>query len=91
VVRAARLQQREPPPKTRDEWDGSTSEQRESRRHFMTHNSRFLELSRRACPSLADRLVKLAAQRLREDFPRAHGHPVVLAETLVAPTLYCGT
>jgi|GEM_PF-4570245 hypothetical protein len=57
----------------------------------MTHNSRFLELSRRACPSLADRLVKLAAQRLREDFPRAHGHPVVLAETLVAPTLYCGT
>lgn len=77
--------------RVRDQWLGWSSEQRERRRHLVTQNSRFLILPHLRCPNLATRLLKLAAQRLREDFPRVHGHPVVLVETFVDPTLYQGT
>ncbi len=48
-------------------------------------------LSGRSCPDLAIRVLELAAQRLREDFPRVHVYPFVLVETFGEPTLYCGT
>jgi hypothetical protein len=76
--------------RVRDEWLGWTAEQRERRRHFITQNSRFLLLPDCRCPNLASRLLKLAAQRLSEDFPRVHGHPVVLVETFVDPEHYRG-
>jgi hypothetical protein len=77
--------------RARDQWLGWTPEQREARRHLITQNSRFLILPGRRCPNLASRLLKLAAERLREDFPRVHGHPVVLVETFVDPEHYQGT
>jgi hypothetical protein len=67
------------------------SEQRESCRHFVAHKSRLLVLFGRAGPNLAIRLLELAAQRLREDFPRVHNHPVLPVETFGEPTLDCGT
>jgi len=76
--------------RVRDEWIGWTPEQRARRRHFVTQNSRFLILPDRRCPNLASRLLKLAAQRLNEDFPRVHGHPVVVVETFVDPEHYRG-
>lgn len=76
--------------KARDAHLGWTAAQRECRLHFVTQNSRFLLLPGVACPNLASRLLKLAAQRLREDFPRVHGHPVLLVETFVDPTRYRG-
>ena len=76
--------------RARDEWVGWSSEQRERRLHFVTQNSRFLILPDVDCPNLASRLLALAARRLRDDFPRVHGHPVVLVETFVDPVLYRG-
>lgn len=77
--------------RVRDAWLGWTTEQRERRRHFVTQQSRFLILPQWRCPNLASRLLKLAAQRLREDFPRVYGHPVVLVESFVDPEFYHGT
>jgi hypothetical protein len=76
--------------RVRDKWLGWTAEQREKRRHLITQNSRFLILPSVRCPNLASRLLKLAAQRLMDDFPRVHGHPVVLVESFVDPELYRG-
>jgi len=76
--------------RARDAWIGWSSGQRERRLHLVTQNSRFLLLPGVDCPNLASRLLALAAQRLGEDFPRVHGHPVVLVETFVDPALYRG-
>lgn len=76
--------------RVRDAWLGWTPEQRERRRHFVTQNSRFLILPGVDCPNLASRLLALAAACLRADFPRVHGHAVVLVESFVDPTLYRG-
>ena len=76
--------------RAREEWLGWTPGQRERRRQFITQNSRFLILPAQRCPNLASRLLRLAAERLREDFPRVHGHPVVLVETFVDPVHYRG-
>lgn len=76
--------------RVRDEWLGWTPEQRERRLRLVTQNSRFLILPGVACPNLASRLLKLAGQRLVIDFPRLHGHPVVLVESFVDPELYRG-
>jgi Domain of unknown function (DUF4338)/DDE_Tnp_1-associated/Transposase DDE domain len=76
--------------RVRDEWLGWTGAQREKRRQLITQNSRFLILPHVHCPNLASRLLKLVAQRLRDDFPRVHGHPVVLVETFVDPEHYRG-
>ena len=77
--------------RVRDQWLGWSPEQRERRRRLVTQNSRFLILPHVRCPNLASRLLTLAARRLREDFPRVHGHPVVLVETFVDPSRYQGT
>ncbi len=76
--------------RVRDAWLGWTSEQRERRRHLLTQNSRFLLLPGVDCPNLASRLLALVAARLREDFPRVHGHAVLLVESFVDPSLYRG-
>lgn len=76
--------------RARDAWIGWSAGQRERRLHLATQNSRFLIMPGVDCPNLASRLLALAAQRLREDFPRVHGHPVVLVETFVDPALYRG-
>lgn len=77
--------------RVRDEWLGWNGAQRDVRRHLVTQNSRFLILPDKRCPNLASRILKLAAERLREDFPRVHGHPVVVVESFVDPELYQGT
>jgi hypothetical protein len=58
--------------RVRDQWLAWSAEQRERRRQLVTQNSRFLILPHVRCPNLATHLLKLAAQRLREDFPRVH-------------------
>lgn len=77
--------------RVRDAWLGWTAGQRECRRHLIAQQSRFLILPQARCPNLASRLLKLAAERLREDFLLRYGHPVVLVESFVDPALYQGT
>ncbi len=77
--------------RVRDAWLGWTAAQRERRRHLITQHSRFLILPEVRCPNLASRLLKLAADRLREDYLRVYGHPVVLVESFVDPARYQGT
>lgn len=76
--------------RVRDEWLDWTPEQRARRLRLVTQNSRFLILPGVACPNLASRLLKLGGQRLAVDFPRVHGHPVVMVESFVDPELYRG-
>jgi len=77
--------------RVRDHWLGWTPEQRERRLRLVTQNSRFLILPGVVCPNLASRLLKLGGQQLAVDFPRIHGHPVVLVESFVDPERYRGT
>ncbi len=76
--------------RVRDEWLDWTPEQRARRLRLVTQNSRFLILPGVACPNLASRLLKLAGQQREVDFPRVHGHPVVMVESFVDPQLYRG-
>jgi hypothetical protein len=77
--------------RVRDAWIGWTAEQRECRRHLIAQQSRFLILPAGRCPNLASRLLRLAGERLQEDFLRVYGHPVVLVESFVDPERYQGT
>jgi len=62
------------------------------RRHLIAQNSRFLILPARGrWPNLASRVLKLVGVRLPEDWQRAFGHPVLLAETFVDPQRFRGT
>ncbi|MGH9421507.1 MAG: transposase family protein [Thermoanaerobaculia bacterium] len=62
------------------------------RRHLIAQNSRFLILpSTGKWPNLASRVLKLACDRLGQDWQEHFGHPVLLAETFVDPQRYRGT
>jgi hypothetical protein len=59
---------------------------------LVAQNSRFLVLpSTGRWPNLASRVLKLACDRLPEDWRRQFGHPVLLAETFVDPQRFRGT
>ena len=68
--------------KERDSHLGWTASRGERRRSSGMQNSRFLLLPGVECPkNRASRLHRLAAQRVREDSSREHGHFIPLAET----------
>jgi hypothetical protein len=75
----------------RDSWIGWSEEQRRRRLALVANNARFLLLPQRTAPNLASRTLRLALDRLGEDWRARYGHPVVLVETFVDPEHYCGT
>jgi hypothetical protein len=74
----------------RDRWIGWTDAQRERRLSLVVNNIRFLLLPGRTFPNLGTRALRLVLARLRRDWQRAYGHPVVV-ETFVEPDQFCGT
>jgi phosphohistidine phosphatase SixA len=78
--------------KPRDRYLHWSARQVQERRHLVVQNSRFLVLaSTGRWPNLASRVLRLTCDRVSEDWRKAFGHPVLLAETFVDPTRFRGT
>ena len=72
--------------KLRDQWLGWSPRQVKERRHLIAQNSRFLVLAAPGrWPNLASRVLKLACQRLPQDWQAHFGYPVQVVETFVDP------
>ena len=77
--------------KHRDQWIGWTRAQRDSRLSLVVNQSRFLILPHRSVPNLGSRVLRLTLDRLSADWQAHYGHPVLVVETFVDPTQFCGT
>ena len=77
--------------KHRDLWIGWSAEQRDRRLSLVVNNSRFLVLPDRTIPNLGTRALRLALDRLSEDWQAKYGHPVLVVETFVDPDQFSGT
>jgi len=77
--------------KARDHFIGWTEEQRRRRLALVVNNSRLYVLPECNYPNLVSRFMKLMLGRLSQDWERAWGHPVALAESFVDPQEYRGT
>ena len=68
-----------------------TPRQRARRLCFVVNNSRFLVLPERTqYPNLASRVLALCLKQLNGDWQTQWGHPVVLVESYVDESQYCG-
>jgi len=78
--------------KPRDRWLHWSARQVEQRRHLIAQNQRFLVLAAPGhWPNLASRILKLASDRLAQDWQQHFGHPVLAVETFVDPQRFRGT
>lgn len=77
--------------KARDPWIGWNRTQRERRLSLVANNSRFLILPDAHQPNLGSRVLRLALDRLSDDWLAAYGHPVLVVETFVDPEQFQGT
>jgi predicted transposase YbfD/YdcC len=73
----------------REEWIGWDNLAKNRRLKFVVNNSRFLLLKR--VHNLASKVLALNCKRLSADWEVRWGHPVLLAETFVDPSLFRGT
>jgi len=69
-------------------WDEAT---KKARLHLVVNNARFLVLPCGRRRSLASRVLGANLRRLSQDWERAYGHGVVLAETFVDTSRFRGT
>ena len=77
--------------KDREQWLGWNISQRRRRLALVANNSRYLILPGPDCPNLASRVLALCCDRLADDWQRAYGHPVLVAESFVDSQLFRGT
>lgn len=78
--------------KPRDRWLHWSARQVEQRRHLLAQNQRFLVLAAPGrWPNLASRVLRLACDRLAQDWQERFGHPVLAVETFVDPQRFRGT
>jgi hypothetical protein len=78
--------------KLRDQWLQWSPHQVKERRHLLAQNSRFLVLAAPGqWPNLASRVLKLACERLPQDWQEHFGYPVQVVETFVDPQRFRGT
>jgi len=78
--------------KLRDQWLHWSPRQVSARRHLIAQNSRFLVLAAPGrWPNLASRVLKLACERLPQDWQAHFGYPVQVVETFVDPQRFRGT
>lgn len=75
----------------RDAWIGWTDEQRRRRLQLVVNNARFLLLPERTVPNLGSAVLKRINARLSADWQERYGHPVLVVETFVDPSLFNGT
>jgi len=78
--------------KLRDRWLHWSPHQVKARRHLIAQNARFLVLAAPGqWPNLASRVLKLACERLPQDWQAHFGYPVQVVETFVDPQRFRGT
>jgi hypothetical protein len=78
--------------KLRDQWLHWSPRQVKERRHLIAQNSRFLILAAPSrWPNLASHVLKLACERLPQDWQEHFGYPVQVVETFVDPQQFRGT
>jgi len=75
----------------RDRWIGWTNEQRRRRLALVANHARFLILPGFDVPNMATRVLRLALDRLAQDWLARYGHPLALVETFVDPEQFQGT
>jgi hypothetical protein len=75
----------------RDQWIGWTNEQRRRRLALVANNARFLILPGYDVPNMATRVLKLALERLSDDWQQRYRHPLAAVETFVDPAKFQGT
>ncbi len=75
----------------RDRWIGWDYRHQYDRLKLLTNNSRFLILPGWHFKNLGSRILSLCQKRLREDWQKAFGHPVLLMETFVDSKRFAGT
>jgi len=76
----------------RDHWIGWSHPQRQSRRHFVACNARFVILQEgRRRDLLASRILSQNLARLSQDWEDCYDHPILLVETFVDPQRFEGT
>ena len=75
----------------RDQWIGWKQKLQFTRMHLIANNTRFLILGAPGCfPNLASFALAAMVQRLSADWSAAYGHSLLLAETFVDPSKFCG-
>lgn len=77
--------------KDRERWIGWSRKQKQRRLRLVVNNSRFLILEPGHAPNLASRVMRLCLDRLSDDWKRAYGHEVFVAESFVDSQLFRGT
>jgi len=77
--------------RVRDEWIGWDSVAKKKRLHLVANNVRFLVLPHVKVKNLASKILSLNIKRLSFDWQKIYGHPILLAETFVDPSWFCGT
>jgi hypothetical protein len=78
--------------KLRDQWLHWSPHQVKERRHLIAQNARFLVLAAPGqWPNLASRVLRLACERLPQDWQEHFGYPVQVVETFVDPLRFRGT
>src|SRR6266404_51617 len=78
--------------KLRDQWLHWSPHQVKERRHLIAQNARFLVLAAPGkWPNLASRVLKLACERLPQDWQEHFGYPVQVVETFVDPQRFRAT
>ena len=75
----------------RDRWIGWSFCHQYDRLKLLANNSRFLILPDWHIPNFASRILSLCQSRLRNDWQKSFGHPIVLLETFVNPQRFHGT
>src|SRR5207247_5688769 len=74
----------------RDQWIGWDRELQWRRLHLVANNVRFLILPAWNRPNLASRILALNLRRLSHDWEVCHGHPLLVAETLLERARFLG-
>ena len=75
----------------REKWIGWTNEQMRRRLALVANNARFLILPGYTVPNLATRVLRLALDRIPQDWRERYGHPLAVVETFVDPERFQGT
>ena len=75
----------------RDQWIGWTQKLQFTCLHLIANNARFLILGAPGCfQNLASFALAAMVRRLSADWSAAYGHSLLLAETFVDPSRFCG-
>jgi hypothetical protein len=78
-------------PQPRDQWIGSSDEQRRRRLALVANHVHFLLLPERPVTNLGSAALSCVLAQLSADWQARHAHPILVVETFVDPAYFQGT